>query len=106
MEICACFGLASCKEEKVQIALRIECEGGIYEFSPDVEEIRVERQYDGKEHYHLYEYKFIGRPEGDMLWYRARASLPFLADSEMVYTSFEGITEGEIRSVKESGVYK
>lgn len=107
LAVCACFGLASCKEEKVQIALRVECEGKIYEFPPDVEEICVERKYDGKEHYYyVYEGCYVNYPEGKDVWFSMRyAQNTHLISGSIWYQDKDGNTDGTLTKIKNPGVY-
>lgn len=107
LTVCMCFGLSSCKEEKVQIALRVECEGEIYEFPPDVEEIRVERKYDGKEHYYLlYECSYVNYPEWKDMWFdMVHDENNHLATRDTWYRDNNGNTDTKLTRVKNPGVY-
>ncbi len=74
--LCLSVSVFGCKDKeansdgKYDVTIRIACDdGGSWVFPPDVEEIRIERYFDGEEHrYYIDAYQLPDRPGGKDRW--------------------------------------
>ncbi len=112
MSICvtACQEQGDKRNGKYDVTIRIACDDESTEtwvFTPDVEEIRIEREYDGQEHrYYIDAYQLVDHPRYEEQWFSPKGEGANVFGGEMLYTSSTG--EQEVFSkfiVKDRGQY-
>lgn len=111
MSIC----VTACQEQgdkgngKYDVTIRIACDDESTEtwvFTPDVEEIRIEREYDGQEHrYYIDAYQLVDHPRYEGQWFDP---YPYGANAfgfSILYEDETGKQDATLRKVKEKGLY-
>ena len=114
------LSLGACKEEegkKYDVTMKICCKTKYEDgrtrkdpdewiFTPEISEMRVEREYDGLEHtYYLDSYSLPDHPRFSGEWYSPTGEGPNVFGKTMVYTDVDGKAVAGIRNVKEKGEY-
>lgn len=100
MSIC----VTACQEQgdkgngKYDVTIRIACDDESTEtwvFTPDVEEIRIEREYDGQEHrYYIDAYQLVDHPRWSDMWLDPYPySNWVIFHKNMLYSNEEGVQE-------------
>ena len=95
------------KSGKYDVTIRIACDDGeTWEFTPDVDEIRVERDYDGEEHrYYVDAYKLSDHPKWSNKWLEPKGEGADVFNFDMLFTDMNGEQDGKLRTVKNQGEY-
>ena len=105
---CMSISLASCtKTGKYDVTIRIACDdGGTWVFTPDVDEIRIERNYDGQEHrYYVDAYQLPDHPRWSSKWLEPKGEGADVFNFDMLFTDMSGKQNGKLRTVKNRGEY-
>ena len=110
MSIC----VTACQEQgdkgngKYDVTIRIACDDESMEtwvFTPDVEEIRIEREYDGQEHrYYIDAYQLVDHPRWSDTWFDPYPYGANTFTSYLAYCNDVGKVS-DVQSVKERGQY-
>lgn len=112
--LCMSISLIGCKNnndddvnKKYDVTIRIACEdGGVWTFPPDVEEMHIEREYDGKEHrYYIQSYQLAEHPQWGNEWLAPKGEGADVFDFEILYTDTQGNQDTELEMIKNKGVY-
>ena len=115
LAFCTCIGFVSCKEpsgqtgsqnQKYDVSIRVACDdGNSWVFTPDVEEIRIERNYDGSEHrYYVQAYQLPEHPQFGDTWLSPSGEGANVFQSSLAYRDENGKVS-ELKLVKERGEY-
>ena len=110
MSIC----VTACQEQgdkgngKYDVTIRIACDDESTEtwvFTPDVEEIRIEREYDGQEHrYYIDAYQLVDHPRWSDTWFDPYPYGANVFDGSLAYRNQDGQVS-IVKKVKECGEY-
>ena len=95
------------KDKKYDVTIRIACDdGGEWVFPPDVDEIRIERTYNGMEHrYYVDAYQLADKPGWEDAWITPSGEGANVFTSDFLFTDVNGKQDGQLRTVKERGEY-
>ena len=112
LTLCTCIGFVGCKgnetpkDGKYDVSIRVVCDdGGSWDFSPDVDEIRIERNYDGREHrYYVGAYQLAEHPQFGDSWLTPSGEGANVFHSNLAYRDENGKVS-EVKKVKERGEY-
>ena len=113
LTLCTCIGFIGCKgnetpkDGKYDVSIRVVCDdGGSWDFSPDVDEIRIERNYDGREHrYYVGAYQLAEHPQFGDSWLTPSGEGANIFHFNMLYTDSNGKQNAQLRKVKDRGEY-
>ena len=102
-----CESSASDKDGKYDVTIRVACDDGEkWVFTPDVDEIKIERDYDGQEHkYYIDAYQLSERPGWEDKWISPDVEGANVFNFDMLFTDINGKQNGKLRTVKEQGEY-
>ena len=94
------------KDKKYDVTIRIACDdGGEWVFPPDVDEIRIERTYNGMEHrYYVDAYQLADKPGWEDAWITPSGEGANVFQCHLAYRNESGKV-AEVKSVKERGEY-
>ena len=115
LALCTCIGFVACKEpsgqtgsqnQKYDVSIRVACDdGNSWVFTPDVDEIRIERNYDGNEHrYYVQAYQLPEHPQFGDTWLSPSGEGANVFHSNLAYRDENGKVS-EVKKVKERGEY-
>ena len=115
LTLCVCVGFVACQppqeesqtgsqEQKYDVSIRIACDdGNTWVFTPDVEEIRIERNYDGNEHrYYVQAYQLPEHPRWGDKWISPSGEGANVFQASLAYRDENGKVS-ELKRVKERG---
>ena len=116
LAFCTCIGFVACKEpsgqtgsqnQKYDVSIRVACDdGNSWVFTPDMDEIRIERNYDGSEHrYYVQAYQLPEHPQFGDTWLSPSGEGANVIYSSILYTAPDGKQSTELRKVKDRGEY-
>ena len=116
LAFCTCIGFVACKEpsgqtgsqnQKYDVSIRVACDdGNSWVFTPDVDEIRIERNYDGNEHrYYVQAYQLPEHPQFGDTWLSPSGEGANIFHFSILYTDPNGKQSTELRKVKDRGEY-
>ncbi len=112
--LCMSISLIGCKNnndddvnKKYDVTIRIACEdGGVWTFPPDVEEMHIEREDDGKEHrYYIQSYQLAEHPRWGNEWLAPKGEGANVFGFHLLYTDLNGKQSTELTQIKEKGDY-
>ena len=95
------------KNKKYNVSIWVASDDGEkFIFTPDVKELRVEREYDGKEHrYYVAAFQLPEHPHWSEKWIKPNREGANVFSFDMLYTDTNGKQDGKLRRVKERGEY-
>ena len=108
MLLSVCMGFVSCaeKEEKYPVAIRVKCDENIYEFPLNVNEISIEREYDGLKHYYsVTAFQLVGHPQYGNDWITPNSYGANIFTRHVMYWDMEGKQDSSLWWVQERGDY-
>ena len=102
-----CKGGISNKDGKYDVTIRIACDdGGMWVFTPDVDEIRIERDYDGQEHkYYIDAYQLFEKPGWEDKWISPDGEGANVFQISILYVDNEGNYNTQLKKVCNPGEY-
>ncbi len=111
--LCMSICFVGCKDKedeenkKYDVSIRIACEdGGMWTFPPDVEELHIERAYDGKEHrYYIHSYQLVDHPRWGDEWFTPKGEGANVFGFYLLYTDLDGTQNTELTHIREKGEY-
>ena len=96
------------KNKKYNVSIWVASDDGEkFIFTPDVKELRVEREYDGKEHrYYVAAFQLPEHPHWSEKWIKPNREGANVFQSSLLYTDEDGVqSEPKPKRVKERGEY-
>lgn len=73
MQLIGCYSTTNTKNNKYDVSIKVRSDDGEeWIFTPDIEEINITREYDGKEHkYYVSAYQLVNHPDFGEQWITA-----------------------------------
>lgn len=105
--VCINGAFISCTNSgKYDVTIRIACDdGGTWVFTPDVDEIRIERNYDGQEHrYYVDAYQLPDHPRWGTMWLEPKGDGADIFHVHLAYRNESGQVV-ETKRISDRGEY-
>jgi len=95
------------QDGKYEVTIRIACDDGeTWVFTPDTDEIRIERDYDGREHkYYIDAYQIPEKPGWEDKWISPAGEGANVFQISILYVDNEGNYNTQLKRVCDSGKY-
>ena len=95
------------KDKKYDVTIRIACDdGGEWVFPPDVDEIRIERTYNGMEHrYYVDAYQLADKPGWENAWITPSGEGANVFQLSILHIDDDGNYNTELKKVCSRGKY-